>query len=152
MGASLFWEDATTESSVESAGDEAGHQHSAKQQHNQRALEQRSLVVLRRWSNSVYFTCNQVRTVLSKYKFVPTSAEAFVIVYRRTIDWHGLASILFDLPPAVGELLRRRLGAANLVPPPMSIAYLASGSPSISKAQRFLFRRRISPVKMRRKA
>ena len=36
---------------------------------------------------------------MSHYKYVPTSAEAFVIIFRRTIDWHGLASILFDLPP-----------------------------------------------------
>jgi hypothetical protein len=107
---SLFWEGATSEGAGEA--DEAGQQQPARQQ---QLLEQRSLVVLRRWSNSVYFTTNQVRAILSKYKFVPTSAEAFVIVYRRTIDWHGLASILFQLPPAVVELLRRRLGAANLV-------------------------------------
>ena len=32
----------------------------------------------------------QVRRLLSKFKFAPTSAEAFVIIFRRTIDWHGV--------------------------------------------------------------
>ena len=50
-------------------------------------------------SPSPLSTAAQVRRILSHYKYVPTSAEAFVIIFRRTIDWHGLASILFDLPP-----------------------------------------------------
>jgi hypothetical protein len=67
-------------------------------------------VVLRRASNAVLFTTRQVRTVLALFKFVPTQAEAFVIMFRRTVDWHGLASVLFDVPSAVVEVLRRRLG------------------------------------------
>jgi len=110
-GDELFWECATADASKHDSEHEAAIAKTVKQQQKQ---EQRALVVLRRWSNSVFFSTNHVRELLSRFKYVQTSAEAFVIIYRRTIDWHGLSSILFDLPSAVVEVLRRRLGAANL--------------------------------------
>jgi hypothetical protein len=94
-----------------------------KTQKEQQRIEQQALVVLRRWSNSCFFTAQQVRRLLSKFKFAPTSAEAFVIIFRRTIDWHGLATILFDLPSPVVEILRRRLGAATLFDHGAAVGY-----------------------------
>ena len=112
----LVWEGAAPECETQERGAENGEEQglvheTAKQQ---QIVERRAVMVLRRWSDGVFFTCQQVRKVLAFFKFVPTQAEAFVITFRRTVDWHGLSSILFDLPAAVSETLRRRLGAWNL--------------------------------------
>uniref|UniRef100_A0A7S0EFP6 EF-hand domain-containing protein n=1 Tax=Hanusia phi TaxID=3032 RepID=A0A7S0EFP6_9CRYP len=86
-------------------------------------IEQRQVVVLRRWSNLHYFTCSQARVLLHRFKNDATCAEVFVILFRRVVDWLGWPAILADLRPSVVEVIRYRVGAANLFELAAAVGY-----------------------------
>ena len=70
--------------------------------------------LLRRFSNSDLFTCQQLASVLNLVHQPEQRVEVCVIGYARTIDWHGYKNVTLALTPRELKLLHGRVGFVNL--------------------------------------
>jgi hypothetical protein len=90
---------------------------------SQGTAESQKIRLLRRYSNTNVFTCQQLATLLSHFKGAELRTEVCVIGYARTVDWHGFRNVLTILQPGEIKILQNRIGAINLFDDVMAVGF-----------------------------
>jgi hypothetical protein len=76
--------------------------------------EPQYVAVVRRWSETIVFTCRQVRRLLRRLKTPLARVELVVTCFGRTVDWHAFKYIQHELSINEFKVLRHRIGLVNL--------------------------------------
>jgi hypothetical protein len=78
---------------------------------------------IRQFSNSKFFTCEQIAALLSFFEESAHRVEICVIAFARTIDWHCYNNIIYRLSPLEKRQLLHRIGLVNLFDETMAVDY-----------------------------
>ena len=76
--------------------------------------EARFVAAVRRWSETMVFSCKQVRRLLRRLKTPLARVELVITCFGRTVDWHAFKYIQHELSVNEFKELRHRVGLLNL--------------------------------------
>ena len=85
--------------------------------------ERRRIALVRRYSNTELFTCQQLAAVLALFQDPDLRVEVCVIGFARTLDWHGYRNVVLALSLRELKILYQRIGYINLFDDVMAVDF-----------------------------
>jgi len=79
--------------------------------------------LIRQFSNTGFFTCEQIASLLGMFSQPTLRVELCVIAFARTIDWHGYPNVTYRLTPFEKRQLYVRVGLINVFDEMMAVDY-----------------------------